>query len=83
MTCSFKDVLGKPSSGIHSIRIFNIALFDILLTIIAAIITSWIFKINFVLSILVWIIVGELLHILFGVQTQFLTSLGIKLKCSL
>ena len=31
--CEFKDIFGKPGEGVHSIRIANFAIIDILLTI--------------------------------------------------
>ena len=38
--CKYKDILGVPGKGVHSFRIFNIAIVDVLLTIIAAYILS-------------------------------------------
>ena len=32
MLCKYKDLLGVPKKGIHKYRIFNIAIFDVLLT---------------------------------------------------
>jgi len=34
--CKYKDILGKPGEGIHSIRLFNVAIMDVLFTIIGA-----------------------------------------------
>jgi hypothetical protein len=36
MLCEYSDIFGKPNQGIHSIRIFDIAIVDVLLTIIVA-----------------------------------------------
>ena len=44
MLCKYKDALGKPKTGIHSYRIFNIAIADL---IIASLIISYFFKFNF------------------------------------
>ena len=41
MLCKYKDALGKPKTGIHSYRIFNIAIADVIMTIIAALIISF------------------------------------------
>ena len=35
--CKYKNILGKPKQGIHSIRFMNIAVVDVLLTILLAI----------------------------------------------
>ena len=34
--CKYKDIFGKPKTGLHSYRIFNIAVVDFLLTILLA-----------------------------------------------
>ena len=34
--CKYKDIFGKVGKGIHSFRICNIAVVDVLLTILAA-----------------------------------------------
>ena len=38
--CQYKDLLGEPRKGVHSIRIFDFAVVDIFLTIVAAIIIT-------------------------------------------
>lgn len=38
--CQYKDLLGEPRKGVHSIRIFDFAVVDILLTIVAAVIIT-------------------------------------------
>ena len=44
--CKYKDILGRPNEGVHSFRIFNIAIVDVLLTILAAYILSIFTKFN-------------------------------------
>ena len=34
--CKYKDALGKPNEGLHSYRVFNISIIDVLLTILLA-----------------------------------------------
>lgn len=77
MSCPYKYVLGIPGEGFHSTRIFGYALYDTLGTIALAMITSMIFKTYFILDLIIWFVVGELLHYLFGTQTQFLTNIGV------
>jgi hypothetical protein len=36
--CQYKDIFGKPGEGAHSIRLFNIAVIDVLATIILALV---------------------------------------------
>ena len=45
--CKYKDALGVPGKGIHSYRLFNVAIVDVLMTLVAALIISYIFKKSF------------------------------------
>lgn len=69
MLCKYKDALGKPKTGIHSYRIFNIAIADVIMTIIAALIISYFFKFNFWITLIVLFLLGILLHRIFCVRT--------------
>ncbi len=69
MLCKYKDALGKPKTGIHSYRIFNIAIADVIMTIIAALIISYFFKFNFWITLIVLFLLGILLHRIFCVKT--------------
>ena len=44
--CKYKNALGIPGKGIHSYRLFGVAIADVIMTIIAAFIISYFFKIN-------------------------------------
>jgi hypothetical protein len=73
--CKYKDALGKLGKGVHAIRLFNIAIIDVIMTIIGAkfiqIIANMIFEIN--ISYLKYMsglfIIGIVLHRLFCVRT--------------
>jgi hypothetical protein len=65
--CSFADILGKPGTGVHSIRIFNIAVVDVLLTIVLAYYTKGPYP--FWKSLLFWFILGIVIHKIFCVNT--------------
>jgi fatty acid desaturase len=67
MLCKYKDALGKPKTGIHSYRIFNIAIFDVVLTFVLAYFTKG--KFNYWYVLLFWFILGIILHRLFCVNT--------------
>jgi hypothetical protein len=77
MSCPYSTLLGIPGQGIHAQRFLGIALNDTIMTIILAAFSSIVFNINFFLSLLTWLVVGELLHYIFGVNTAFLKFLGI------
>jgi len=67
--CKYKDILGKPNQGVHSFRIFNIAIVDVLLTILAAYILSIFTKFNLIYTTLLMFILGIISHRIFCVRT--------------
>jgi len=73
--CKYKNILGESGKGIHSIRIFNIAVIDVILTIIGGIlIQTFLLKIcHFYIELSIILIllfgIGILLHRLFCVRT--------------
>ena len=78
MSCPYANILGVPGEGVHAQRFMGLALNDTIATIIAALITSWLFNVSFLYSLIGWFIGGEILHYAFGVNTAFLTMIGIK-----
>jgi hypothetical protein len=77
MPCPYSTLLGIPGQGVHAARIFGIALNDTLMTIIAAALTAFFFKIHIATSLIIWFVAGEVLHYIFGVNTAFLKMIGI------
>ena len=74
--CPFKYILGKPRTGIHSIRIpvLDWALVDTLMTVLLAwILARWLKK-SFLVVLLMTFIVGELSHVIFCVDTAFISG---------
>jgi hypothetical protein len=69
MFCDHRNILGKPNEGIHKYRIFNFSIIDIMLTIIAAYILSWLFKANFWATLIILFLLGIILHRIFCVKT--------------
>jgi hypothetical protein len=70
MLCQYKDIFGKVGEGIHSYRFFNIAIADVLLTILAAFIIHLIVpKYKFTIILLLLFILGIILHRVFCVRT--------------
>jgi hypothetical protein len=67
--CDYKDVFGKPNTGVHSYRLFNIAIVDVIMTIVVGIILSRIFHVNMYASIFCLFIAGIILHRVFCVKT--------------
>lgn len=77
MSCPFKNALGIPGKGVHSYRIFGLAAFDIIATIIVAIISSFYTNTSLALNFLGWFILGEVLHYVFCVKTAFLKLISL------
>lgn len=82
MECPYKDILGIPKKGFHESRLFGFALNDTLGTIVLAGIIAYIWRLHFWKTLFWTFVIGEVLHYLFGVQTAFLTFLGIPSLCS-
>jgi hypothetical protein len=81
MGCPYKYILGIPGQGFHSTRIFGYALNDTIATIVLALVTAYLFNLPFLPTLLFWLVVGEILHYVFGTQTAFLTSIGVQVPC--
>ena len=67
--CKYRDALGIPNQGIHSYRVFDIAIVDVVFTIIAAYVISRIYKVTFLWSCIILFSLGILLHRIFCVRT--------------
>ena len=67
--CKYKGMFGKLNQGLHSFRIFNIAIVDVLLTILAAFIISYFLKTKFLYTLLFMFILGIISHRIFCVRT--------------
>ena len=70
MPCKYKDMFGKVGKGLHSYRILNIAIVDVLLTIIIAFIINLLFPTyKFIYILVLLFITGIILHRIFCVKT--------------
>jgi hypothetical protein len=67
--CKYKKLFGAPDTGVHSFRIFNIAVVDVLLTILVAFIIAKIFHFRFDITLIVFFILGIIAHRVFCVRT--------------
>jgi len=78
MGCPYANILGIPGQGFHARRIFGYALNDTLATIALALVTSYLMRTPFLATFIAWFVIGEVSHYLFGSQTAFLTTIGVK-----
>jgi len=65
----YKDVFGKPNTGIHKYRFLNVAIADVLLTILAAYGISRFFNSPFLITLGLLFLLGIILHRMFSVRT--------------
>ena len=67
--CKYKDVLGIPNKGIHSYRLFGVAIVDVIMTVILAYLISIFTRYNFTKTVIFLFILGIILHRIFCVDT--------------
>lgn len=63
--CTYRNALGVPGEGVHSYRLFNIALADVALAIALALLIRFVCRTSLLISFLIGIVV----HRLFCVRT--------------
>jgi hypothetical protein len=67
--CKYKNLFGIPGKGIHSYRVFDLAIADIVMTMLGAIAISYFFKISLLYTSIFLFTLGIVLHRLFCVRT--------------
>jgi hypothetical protein len=67
--CQYKDIFGKPGEGAHSYRLFNVAIVDVIFTIIAAYFIAKRYKWCFSKTLVSLFLLGIIAHRLFCVKT--------------
>ena len=67
--CKYKNALGEPKKGIHSYRLFGVAIMDVIATILGAYLISYFFNFSFMYTTLFLFGLGIVLHRLFCVRT--------------
>jgi len=67
--CKYKNTLGKPGKGVHSYRLFGVALADVIMTLIGAAIISYFSSYSFLYVAIFLFVLGIVLHRIFCVRT--------------
>lgn len=65
----YKSIFGDPNMGLHSYRIFDIAIVDLVATIIVAVLVAKYFETNIFATFILLFVIGEVFHYIFGVDT--------------
>jgi hypothetical protein len=67
--CKYNNSLGEPNKGIHSYRLFGVAIVDVIMTVIGAYLISYSFKLSFLYTTIFLFGLGIFLHHIFCVRT--------------
>jgi hypothetical protein len=67
--CPYKDILGVPGKGIHSTRFLGVAIADVVMTVIGAVLLAYWMKWNVWYTIAGMFVLGVVLHRAFCVRT--------------
>jgi len=67
--CKYKDSLGEPGKGVHSYRLFGVAIMDVIMTLLGALLISYFSGYPFLYVAVALFILGIVLHRLFCVRT--------------
>lgn len=67
--CKYKTIFGEPAKGIHNIRIFNLAIVDVVGTIIVSYLIAKYYKFSVWYVMAISFLLGIILHRLFCVRT--------------
>jgi hypothetical protein len=65
----YKDIFGKPGEGLHAVRVCDIAVVDVLFTILASMLLSKPFNIQVLHMFIILILLGIVMHAIFQVDT--------------
>uniref|UniRef100_A0A6C0DG55 Uncharacterized protein n=1 Tax=viral metagenome TaxID=1070528 RepID=A0A6C0DG55_9ZZZZ len=74
--CQYKDALGVPDTGIHSYRLFGVAIIDVLFTVLGAALIAYFFRVSFGWTFIILFLAGTGFHRLFCVQTTIANLIG-------
>jgi len=67
--CPYKYLFGKPNTGIHTYRIFDIAIVDVICVLIVAYFISIYFELDFKELAIALFLLGIIIHRIYCVRT--------------
>jgi hypothetical protein len=67
--CKYKNIFGEPNTGAHSYRVYDVAIVDVIFTIIGAYIVAKYMNVSFIITMIIAFALGIILHRLFCVRT--------------
>lgn len=69
MLCPYRNIFGRVGEGAHSYRIFDIAIVDVLFTVLGAYLLHRLFSVSFGMMVVSLFLIGIITHRLFCVRT--------------
>jgi hypothetical protein len=75
--CKYKNIFGAPGEGVHSFRIFNLAVIDVVFTVIGAYAISLYTKFTFATSLVGLFLLGIFFHYICCVDTTIAKILSL------
>lgn len=75
--CQYRHIFGREGEGIHSIRVWDIAVIDLLLTLLAAYAISKYIRLQFLPTVILLLVTSVIIHRLFCVNTTLVKLLGL------
>lgn len=70
----YKNIFGKPGTGVHKLKFKGTSLFDYFATIVLAFVVTYMSNIPLVWSTIILFIIGIVLHYLVGIRTMAIKS---------
>jgi hypothetical protein len=70
MLCGYKDVFGKPGTGFHSVRLFDVAILDVVGTVLLALAAARLTGAPIALAMVAMFALGIVAHRMFCVNTR-------------
>lgn len=67
--CKYRNALGVPGKGAHSVRLGGVAVVDVILTLVGAYIISYYARTSFAWTAVGFFLLGIILHRVFCVRT--------------
>ena len=69
MNCQYKDLFGSAGEGVHSYRLFGVAIVDVVLTILGAMLIAWVTRWPLLPTMIGLFALGILAHRIFCVRS--------------
>ena len=71
----YKNIFGKPGTGVHTLKFKGTSLFDYFATIVLAFVVTYMSNIPLVWSTIILFIIGIVSHYLVGIKTMAIKTL--------